>query len=105
MSFDSDHGSLPLTHWCCSIRLLRSMSMCLARSQLSLVREVCPRLRDSNLPTESQSDTSHSNTSQLEEIITQNTVITFLLLSISGISLLVIMTYCCVYLTLQPIKE
>ena len=73
----SDHGSLPLTHWCCSIRLLRSMSMCLARSQLSLVREVCPRLRDSNLPTESQSDTSHSNTSQLEEMITPNTVIIF----------------------------
>lgn len=50
-----DHGSLPLTHLCCSTRLLRSASMCLALSQLSLDRDVCPRLRDNNLQTESQS--------------------------------------------------
>lgn len=44
-----DHGSLPLTCRCCSTRLLRCMSMCLALSQVSLHRDVCPRLSDSNL--------------------------------------------------------
>lgn len=44
-----DQGSLPLTCRCCSTRLLRCMSMCLALSQVSLHRDVCPRLSDSNL--------------------------------------------------------
>lgn len=44
-----DHGSFPLTCRCCSTRLLRCMSMCLALSQVSLHRDVCPRLSDSNL--------------------------------------------------------
>lgn len=44
-----DHGSLPLTCRCCSTRLLRCTSMCLALSQVSLHRDVCPRLSDSNL--------------------------------------------------------
>lgn len=46
------HGSFPLTFLCCSIRLRRSASMCLALSHVSLHRDVCPRLRDSNLPTQ-----------------------------------------------------
>lgn len=49
------HGSLPLMLLCCSSRLLRSVSVCLARSQVSLDRDVCPRLRDNSLWTYSQS--------------------------------------------------
>lgn len=52
MSRACGHGSFPLTRLRCSVRLLRSASMCLALSQVSLHREVCPRLSDSNLPTE-----------------------------------------------------
>lgn len=43
------YGSLPLTCRCCSMRLLRCTSMCLALSQVSLHKVVCPRLSDSNL--------------------------------------------------------
>lgn len=48
------HGSFPLTRLCCSVRLLRSVSMCLALSHVSLHREGCPRLKDSNLPRQTQ---------------------------------------------------
>lgn len=88
-----DHGSLPLRRLCCSIRPLRSMSMCLALSQVSLHREVCPRLRDSNLPTESQSvPLKHASA-------WSNSAITFLWLGIADI-FIVVMT-CSVYLMSQ----